>query len=144
MLDQKINKSVNFRYGGTYLSPSKENAEGYAKYNRYGSELLSSIIEALQELEKFDTELASGLVPHNHWIRNVMTQTHRPILITIQKINLRDLSTEKDQSTIELLKHMEKVSKQFPEISTDIIWSQLNFHCSKTIPITAENIEHIH
>lgn len=140
MLEQKVSKSVNFRYGGTYLSPSQENAAGYAKNNPYGSELLSSIIEALHELESFDHDQALHLVPKEHWIRNIMTHKHQPILLTINNMKVSDLSTEKAQSTLELIEHMEDMLIKCPNMPTDLIWSQNNFHCEKPIAITSHNI----
>jgi|LauGreSBDMM110SN_4_FD.fasta_scaffold138073_1 hypothetical protein len=143
MLNQKTGKFSNFRYGGIYLSPSQENAAGYAKNNSYGSELLSSIIEALQDLESFDQNLALQLVPKGHWIRYVMTQKHQPILLTIKNMKISDLSTEKEQSTKELIEHMEDMLIKCPNMPTDLIWSQSNFHCKKPIAITSNNITHL-
>jgi len=104
MLNKKTGKFSNFRYGGTYLSPSRENASGYAINNSYGSELLSSIIDGLKNLENFDQEHAYRIIPRGHWIRNVMLEQHRPILITIHAIKVTDLTTEKEDSVFDLLK----------------------------------------
>ena len=143
MLHLKSSSTVNFRYGGTYLSPSQQNAAGYAQNNPYGSELLSSIIEAILDLETFDPDLAFKLIPTNHWIRNVMLQKYRPILLTIEKLKVSDLTTEKDNSTINLLKEIEGIAKKCPNIPTDILWSQFNFHCQKVIPIGKQDFEYL-
>jgi len=143
MLNQKTGKFSNFRYGGTYLSPSRENASGYALNNSHGSELLSTIIDALKNLEKFDLKYAYKLIPKNHWIRSVILLEHKPVLITIHRIKIADLKTEKDQSVFDLLEEMSSLLEQLPEIATDILWSQNNFHTITPLSITARDIEYL-
>lgn len=144
MLNNRTGKFSNFRYGGVYLSPSRENASGYALNNPYGSELLSSIIDALKNLATFDPDHAYKLIPKNHWIRHVMLQENRPILITINKIKIADLEGEKEESVFDLLKEMSTLAEDLPNISTEILWSQNNFHTTIPLPVTASNIEYLH
>jgi hypothetical protein len=142
MLNQKVNRYVNFRYGGTYLSPSKENASSYALNNSYGSELLSSIIDSIQALETFNLDVSHELIPKNHFIRRIMLQQHRPVLISLKKMKVSDLMTEKNLSVTELLNQMKENAEKYPSIQ-DALWNQSNFHCLSIIPVSYNNFEYL-
>lgn len=137
MLNEKNNQYVNFRYGGTYLTPSKFTASSYAKNFKYGSELLSSIIEAYEALTLLDPLLSSNLMKDHPDIIESITLYHEPLVLKIDHIPLTKLLSEHDQDPINQINKMLSISKIVdPEIS----WQQFNFLVKDVIPFSKISI----
>lgn len=133
MLNKKHTKRVNFRYGGTYLSPSKFTAYSYANNFKYGSELLSSIIDAYEALMLLDPQRATTLMSNHSDIIEAIKFSHKPLLLKINNVHVSKLLSEHDENPISQIEMMVAVSKK---VDQEISWQQFNFLLMDPIPFS--------
>jgi hypothetical protein len=95
MTEQSNKGSFNFQHGDTYLSPSQQTATKYAIGKRYGSELLTYVIDLLQELLKLDIQyMKSDLYRKYSKVFGLIEANLSPLLIEVKNVNITSLLTE--------------------------------------------------
>ena len=128
MLPQRVtNAGLNFRYGGTYFSPSRCTAENYAKSNVFGSELISMIFNAHKSLHDADPCTAERIIPKNHPLHELFKKTHQPIILRTKYIKASSLRTEQGEPVEQQLENMIQWRDEYPPDEIEEVWQQFNF-----------------
>ena len=90
IVDQRVTSGgFNFRYGSTYLSPSKTTAVRYALSNRFGSELLSTTFCMFEKLKTYDLHRAHEIIKKYPELLKLHEMPHQPLL-TVQSFQYFD------------------------------------------------------
>jgi hypothetical protein len=120
----------NFRYGGTYVTPSRQTGARYALFNKCGSEALSSTIKILEALLAQLPTLASD----EHFSRAVAfaSKPGRPMLIEAYEVPVTSLRAEQGGSCGAVLEQIERALAD-PEIY-DTMVQQDNFELLRPVP----------
>jgi hypothetical protein len=122
----------NFRYGGTYVSASRQTAVTYARLYNCGSEALSYTLRLLDRLSQQRPALAAR---EEFTGINLLAQKQRaPLLIEARDVEVSSLRAEQGGSCEAVLKHIESVLNE-PDIYYDLIVQQANFELLRAIPI---------
>lgn len=133
---------MNWQYGDVYVSVCPNNAENYAISNKYGSEYLSTIMlfdKKIRDQEidfKYTTEL------HNDLVNELNRKAPKPILITINNVDITKLTPENSNLNIEkAVERIEKLYMKYKENINDfyVFANQSNFRIS--VPVYLENIK---
>jgi hypothetical protein len=134
MLKQQVTGgNYNFRYGGTYLTPSRSAAIRYATTNLLGSEFLSIIYGALDALERLDRDRALVLVPADHGLRDLIRLPRKPLLITVTNLETRLLRTEQGEAIDSQLKEMETYFRMNDSEIAEVMLQVMNFELPQAI-----------
>jgi hypothetical protein len=118
----------NFRYGGTYVSPSREDAARYS--SQVGSEALTCILCLLRLLESKRPDLASRqtFTP----IRELASQSGTPMIVEALDVNVSFLRAEQGGLADDIMQRIDK-ALECPEFFDSLI-SQHNFELLQPIP----------
>lgn len=144
MLDQRVTDGgFNFRYGATYLTPSRSTALRYATSNRMGSEYISTIHEAFIALNSVNPIAASEIIPPEHGLRKIFDADHCPIVISVRGLGVEMLRTEKGEKIDRQLANMKKMKNDFAGVDAEALWQQFNFEISSPIPSSLLVFEYI-
>ncbi|MBN4174623.1 hypothetical protein GSU75_01832 [Pseudomonas savastanoi pv. phaseolicola] len=122
----------NFRYGGLYLSSSRQTAQMYARSPK-GSELISHIFLAYEALKSVNPKEARRLLPCKHPLTELFEQPSRPMLITINRIKAHELTTEHGNPIEQQLAEMKAVREEAEAHLIDASWQQRNFAFAGTL-----------
>lgn len=134
MLEQRITGGgFNFRYGGTYLTPSRFTACRYATSNRMGSEYISTIHQAFAALLAVNATEANEIIPSDHRLRDIFEAKHSPILITVKGLGAEMLRTEKGENIESQLERMIEMKSAVAGVDPEVLWQQFNFEISRAI-----------
>lgn len=121
----------SFRYGGTYLSASRETAGNYALLYPQGGEALTTVLSLYKQLSaempelKLDAELAS--------LQELALQPAKPILVEARDILISSLRAEQGGGMQSLLERIEE-ALQDPEFYDGLV-GQHNFELLEAVPI---------
>lgn len=116
---QKMTPSANWQHGHVYFSPERTTAIRYATNNKYGSELISDTIKLNNRLG------AHALTDKDlHPVLSVTAVTAYPVLVTVEKMPVAFLASEKDQDIDSLLSFIEK---GLSDVVHRLLWQQMNF-----------------
>ncbi|WP_455884803.1 hypothetical protein [Pseudomonas spelaei] len=133
MIDQNVTGGgFNFRYGGIYLSASRQTAQMYAKSPK-GSEIISHIFLAYEELKSVDPDAASQLLHCAHPLTKLFEKPSMPMLITVSKVKAHLLTTEHGKAIDEQLAEMKNLREARDPHLIDVIWQQRNFTFDGTL-----------
>lgn len=139
MTEQSNKGSFNFQHGNTYLSPSKQTATNYAISKRYGSELLTYIIDLLQELLKLDIkEVKIYLYKKYSNIFGLIEANPSPLLIEVKNVNIASLISEHGEDPTSNLHQIDEWLKEGISYF-DILSQQTNFRLIE--PVSTENLK---
>lgn len=121
----------NFRYCGTYLSPSRETAATYAfLYHANGGEALTHVLKLYRKLANARPEMARN--PQFAALANFAAKPARPLVIEAVDIEIDALRSEHGGGIEENLKRMES-SIEDPDFYEG--WNaQHNFELTRPIP----------
>ncbi|HDZ07500.1 hypothetical protein [Pseudohongiella sp.] len=134
MLEQRVSDGgFNFRYGYTYLTPSKSTAHRYATSNRLGSEFLTTIYQAYMALASINPVEAENIVPNSHCLRTIFQETHRPVILTLKNVAAGRLRTEQGNPIYEQLNQMISMRDSVSNIEPQVLWQQFNFELEGSI-----------
>jgi len=134
MLKQEVTAGgFNFRYGNTYLSPSKLTASKYAKNNDLGSEFLSTINTAYKALKSVNPIEAEEIISSSSYLQAVLKGSHKPVLIEITNADTNKLRTEQGKHIHAQLDKMNSINNEQPSCIIDIFWQQYNFELEGVI-----------
>lgn len=134
MLEQRITGGgFNFRYGDTYLTPSRFTAHRYAVSNCKGSEYVSTIYHAFSALVSVNGTAANEIVPSGHVLRDIFEAEHSPVLITIKGISVEMLRTENGENIQSQIESMIKMKKAVPGVDPEVLWQQFNFEINRAV-----------
>ena len=124
----------NFRFGQVYASPAVKTAIGYANSNEYGSEYLSILVKAYEDVKRISLGLAEQLFPYSP-LRELIHCPNKPILITVTNLKYKDLSTE----------HGDDIQEQLEgnAIYEDMFCLPPNFTIAKIVPYDDLKIEYL-
>jgi hypothetical protein len=138
MLEQEITRGLNYQHGQTYLTPSKENAAGYATSMRYGSELLSYILEFLEELTKLNLKVINkDLFQRYEGYFKLLQLRPASLLIEVRGLHHKDLL---DEFGNDPTGHLEYLQARVPDSSYLNPRHQKNFRLLRTVPATKMKI----
>lgn len=144
MLEQRITRGgFNFRYGGTYLTPSRSTARRYATSNRMGSEYISTIHQAFAALASVNATEADEIIPPEHGLRHIFDAEHSPVVISISGICAEMLRTEKGESIESQLVNMKNMENAVAGVDPEVLWQQFNFEISSPIQSALLTFEYI-
>jgi len=132
IINQESNNS-NWQHGQVYLSSSENKAISYAKSNKYGSEILSNIIEVYQAIIESD----SSYNLDNEFIQSILDKDYEPVIIKLDNIPIEILSSESNGGNSSE-KLIEYITKEYRETEERII--EVNFRLNKVISINDSNI----
>lgn len=133
MIEQGVSGGgFNFRYGGLYLSSSRQTAQMYARSPK-GSELISHIFLAYEALKSVNPDEADRLLPREHPLTKLFEQPSRPMLITINKIKAYGLTTEHGNSIDQQLAEMKAAREETEAHLMEVSWQQRNFAFAGTL-----------
>jgi hypothetical protein len=120
----------SFRYGGTYVSPSRATAVRYALLYDCGSEALSYTLRLLERLSQRRPALAA----REEFSRiNLLARKQRePLLVKATDVEVASLRAEQGGSCPAILERIESASAE-PDIY-DIMVKQENFELLHSIP----------
>ncbi len=134
MLKQEVTAGgFNFRYGNTYLSPSKFTASNYAKNNDLGSEFLSTINTAYKALKSVNPIEAKEIISSSSYLQAVLKGSHKPVLIEIINVDINKLRTEQGKPIHAQLDTMSSITREQPSCIADVLWQQYNFELDSVI-----------
>ncbi len=137
MLDQEITRGLNFQHGQTYLTPSRENAACYAT-KKYGSELLSYILEFLEELTKLNLKVINqDLFQKHEGYFKLLQINPASILIEVRDLYHKD---PLDEFGNEPTAHLEYLQERVQDGKYTDPRHQKNFRLLRTIPPTKMKI----
>ncbi|MDP3534587.1 MAG: hypothetical protein Q8S08_04245, partial [Halomonas sp.] len=117
----------NFRYGSTYLTPSKLTAYNYANSNFLGSELLTTIYKMYTELASINPAKAKLIIPSDHPLLSVFYAAHSPVIIVLEGLKADRLKTEQGESIEKQLREMNLRQSSSGEFDIERVWQQFNF-----------------
>ena len=120
----------NFRYGGTYVTPSLQTAATYALLNKCGSEALASTLKILEALLAQLPALASE--EQFSKLVALASQPARPMLIEAHKVPVTSLRAEQGGPCDAVLEQIEWALAD-PEIY-DTMVQQDNFELLHPVP----------
>lgn len=120
----------NFRYGGAYLTPSRQSAINYALYNKEGSEAIRGILKVLDVLVKRLPQVASQAVFSN--ILRFARLPREPMLIEAHEVDVLSLRAEQGGDNAPVLADIEAALED-PDIY-EVMTSQSNFELIRPIP----------
>lgn len=144
MLEQRITDGgFNFRYGNTYLTPSRFTARRYATSNRMGSEYISTIHEAFTALNSVNPIAASEIIPQGHRLRKIFDADHSPVVISVSGLGVEILRTETGEKIDSQLAGMRKMKSAFTGVYPEELWQEFNFEISSPIPSSLLVFEYI-
>jgi hypothetical protein len=144
MLEQSVTRGgFNFRYGGTYLTPSKSTARSYAINNCLGSEFLSTIYESFMALKSVNSLEADRIIPVNHSLRAIFQKEHGPVLVTLMNISAELLKTEQGEYIQDQLNSMVDIKNSVAGVDPEILWQQFNFELTGVIDSKFLNITYL-
>lgn len=136
MLKNKVTSgNFNFNYDGLYVTPSNETAKNYARSNKFGSEYLSVLMQAYEEVKNLSPIDADKILPSKHFIFQIINSDPKPILITITNLHKKDLETETGKDLDEQIEQMENIHQE--------LWQQFNFSISRTLPLEDLMIDYV-
>lgn len=124
----------SFRYGGTYLTPSRSSAATYASRFPYG-EALTSTLKLLRLLAAVRADLAER--EEFNSLTEFAALPGRPILVEAQQIELSSLRTEQGGDIHQVFARIEAMTNDSGVETGDIadIWlSQSNFELIQPVP----------
>ena len=93
---------LNFRHGGTYLTPSKFTAARYAVDNPQGSECISVAKNLYHCVVQFSPEGVSEIENRYPALRKRLQQTGTPIIIRLPRLPLKMLKSETGKTAEDL------------------------------------------
>lgn len=144
MLEQRITGGgFNFRYGGTYLTPSRFTASRYATSNRMGSEYISTIHQAFAALASVNATAANEIIPPGHGLRNIFDAEHSPVVISVRGLSAEMLRTENGESIERQLVNMNNMKNAVVGVDPEVLWQQFNFEISGPIQYAFMTFEYI-
>lgn len=144
MLEQSITRAgFNFRYGGTYLTPSRFTASRYATSNLMGSEYISTIHQAFAALASVNATAANEIIPPGHGLRNIFDAEHSPVVISVRGLSAEMLRTENGESIERQLVDMNNMKNDLVGVDPEVLWQQFNFEISGPIQYAFLTFEHI-
>ena len=117
-------EGANFQHGQVYLSPSYRTAFRYATSNKYGSEILSIIIDLYHKV----IERGISFEFENIFIKSILDKEYSSILIEVSDIPVEYLLTENGESDVKY--DIEEILEYGAEEC-----EQTNFRLSKVIPV---------
>jgi hypothetical protein len=132
--DTESGFSFSFRYGGTYLSASRETAAQYALLYPNGGEALSYALKLFRRLAKTKPELNTG--PCFAPLLSFARQSGTPIVVEARGVPVHMLRTEQGSGTELLLARMGRVPEDTEYY--DALVAQHNFELMGPVP--AENL----
>ena len=137
IVDERVTSGgFNFRYDGTYLSPSKTTAVRYALNNRFGSELLSTAFGMFERLKTYDQRRACEIIegyPELLWVDKMPSQ---PLLVEALDVPIRNLCSEDGEDPTDALNML----TENVDDANGLIWQQTNFEL--TSPLPASNLKY--
>ncbi len=133
MTEQVNQGSLNWQHGNTYLSASEFTAARYAVSKQFGSELLTYIIDFLQELKRagIANEL-NNLYKRYRQVFNLLDAHPSPLLIGIKGLYVADLS---DEQGGDCAANIEEIAEAMDveEPMRDVYLQQCNFRLHRTV-----------
>lgn len=133
MIDQGATRGgLNFRYGGLYLSSSRQTAQMYARTPK-GSEIISQIFLAHEALKSVDPDAANELLPSEHPLARLFEKPSRPMLITVNRVQAHALTTEHGNPIDMQLAEMKNLRETTEAHLIDVSWQQQNFAYDGTL-----------
>lgn len=133
MIEQGISGGgFNFRYGGLYLSSSRQTAQMYARSPK-GSEVISHIFLAYEALKSVNPDEASQLLTCEHPLAKLFEKPSKPMLITVNRIKAHALTTEHGHPIDEQLAEMKAIREKTETHLIDVFWQQRNFAFAGTL-----------
>lgn len=121
----------NFRYGGVYLTPSKQTASRYALLNEYGSEALTGTLKILNLLLVSAPELAANQMFSD--LLRLKQKSRTPIVVEAPRVPVAALQSEQGGSCEHPLEFIESLLDEDPAVF-DVIVQQCNFELLSPIP----------
>jgi hypothetical protein len=115
MRDQNITGGgFNFQYGDVYGCFAKKKAEHYANVNKYGSELLSHLIELTRILADQKTLSIAHSIKVNDRLSSIVGKYEpKPITVCIDNVKVSDLKMENGDDPYESLTFLSQEYEKF-------------------------------
>ena len=127
---------LNFQHGDTYLSPFSGTAIRYASNKRYGSELLTYILDFLQELLRRKVPgIADDLYRKFPQIFNLLDVSCAPLLVKVEDVTVDELMAESGEDAAQTFDHVLITLCEQPDLAM-ILLQQSNFRLQKPIPVS--------
>ena len=137
IVDERVTGGgFNFRYGGTYLSPSMTTAVRYALNNRSGSELLSTAFGMFERLETYDQRSAHEIIEGYPELLGLYETPSQPLLVEALNVPIRNLCSEDGEDPTDALNML----RDNVDDASGLIWQQTNFEL--TSPLPASNLKY--
>jgi len=127
---------MNYRHGGTYLSPSCQTAMRYARSSPEGSELITQAHELFLLLSLHAPEAAEAIKLDYPNLLTRFDNPGKPILLHLAGLRTDQLRSENGGTASQTIVKIERMLANFPatEKNIDIICQQTNFELIGSVP----------
>ena len=131
MANQSCNNKFNYRHGGGYVTPSKNSAVRYATSNKFGSELVSNVLNFADSLEKNGSEINNFLTDD---LIKILNSNPFPVLIEIIATPINALQGEKQEGFEVVMNEIAKLGHEPGERMFELRTQQKNFEVISVLP----------
>ncbi len=130
----KHTTGFNFRYGGAYVTPSRQSAIFYAISNPRGSEALRSILSLHNHLIRIKPEIEG--MPDLRILRDLAQFPKTPILIQANDVNIASLRAEQGGPPDDALRWIQETLEETDCDAEyfDMMTQQSNFELACPVP----------
>lgn len=134
----------NFRHGGVYLSAARSDALRYAHGSKKGSEVLTTIHDALALVPATHRDAKSELLASYPQARIALEAKHRPVIIAARNVPIAALRGETGEEAEAALKDAEALAAKISiSLLHDAVLQCCRFELLKPLPPETLSIEEI-